>query len=190
MANAGLPMAQVLQNFAGEFYVGVRQRFGRSDRELPKSSAGRRSCAGWESTHPPWHPGASLNLTTGVDTPTTGFSGGHGATATQAGAVFLAAPGTNILGASNTLNAGDNLVATGAALGNSTLNYTAVNSPTGNPELAVGVTMAGVNAAVITNLAGVGNLAGFSGTITGLTTATFAAGSTFDVQLGARAVMV
>ena len=128
-------------------------------------------------------PGANLTLTTGVDTPTTGFSGGHGATATNAGAVFLAAPGNSINGLSNTLNVADNLVATGAALGNSTLNYTAVAPGVGgNPAAAIGVTMTGVNAAVITNLAGAA--AGFSGTITGLTTATVTATSNNEVDLG------
>jgi hypothetical protein len=125
--------------------------------------------------------GSNLNLTTGIDTPTTGFSG-HGATATQAGAVFVAAPGSNVLGASNTLNAGDNLVATGAALGNSTLNFTAVDSATGNQPDVVGLTMTGVSGAVVTVLAGNASL---SGTITGLTAATLAAGSVGDVQFGA-----
>jgi hypothetical protein len=86
------------------------------------------------------------------------------------------------LGASNTLNAGDNLVATGAALNNSTLNYTAVDSLTGNPADAVGVTMTGVSAAVVTVLTAGG--ASVSGTITGLTAATLAAGSIGDVQFG------
>ena len=39
--------------------------------------------------------GSSLTLTTGVDTPTTGFSGGHGATALAAGSIFNAGPATN-----------------------------------------------------------------------------------------------
>jgi hypothetical protein len=130
-------------------------------------------------------PGGALNLTTGVDTPTTGFSTGNGATATAAGATFSALPGTNVLGASNTLNAGDDLVATGAALGDSTLNYTAVASANGNPPVAVGVTMNGVSTAVITNLHAA--VAGFSGTITGLTTATEGAGSVGNVRFGTAA---
>jgi hypothetical protein len=128
-------------------------------------------------------PGGALTLTTGVDTPTTGFSTGHGATATTAGAVFSALPGTNTTGASNTLNAGDNLVATGAALGNSTLNYTAVDvGPGANPPDVVGLTMTGVSTAVITSLVAGGS--SISGTITGLTTATLAAGSVGDAQFG------
>ena len=183
MANVGLPMAEVLQNFAENSALVSNALAAPIANFQNLLLAGGAAPAGNLLTLS-GSPGANLTLTTGVDTPTTGFRG-TGATATQAGAVFLAPPGTNILGASNTLNAGDNLVATGAALGNTTLNYTAVASLTGNGPDAVGVTMTGVNAAIITNLAGVGNLAGFSGTITGLTTATLAAGSTFDVALGA-----
>ena len=86
------------------------------------------------------------------------------------------------MGLTNTLNAGDDLVATGAAAGDSTLNYTAVTSLLGNPAHAAGVTMTGVSAAVITNTSP--GVAGFSGTITGLTAATVAAGSIGAVELG------
>ena len=43
-------------------------------------------------------PGGALTLTTGVDTPTAGFSADNGATATQPGATFTALPGTNVIG--------------------------------------------------------------------------------------------
>jgi hypothetical protein len=177
--NVGLPVWEVLQNFATSPKV-------IASLETPIASFQNLLLAG--GTFPTGSiltlgPGGALNLTTGIDTPTAGFSGGHGATATAAGATFVAAPGTNVLGLSNTLNAGDDLVATGAALGDSTLNYTAVDSVAGNPADAVGVTMSGVNAAVVTVLAAGGALV--SGTITGLTAATLAAGSVGDVQFGA-----
>ena len=184
LANVGLPMAQVLQNFAENSLLvsnALAAPIANFQNLLLNAAPGAPPPAGNLLTLS-GTPGANLTLTTGVDTPTTGFSG-TGATATQAGAVFLAPPGTNILGASNTLNAGDNLVATGAALNNSTLNYTAVDSLTGNPADAVGVTMTGVSAAVVTVLTAGG--ASVSGTITGLTAATLAAGSVGGVALGA-----
>ena len=59
--------------------------------------------------------GSSLTLTTGVDTPTTGFSGGHGATALAAGSIFNAGPANNPpLGVANTLNVGDDLETKGS----------------------------------------------------------------------------
>jgi len=125
----------------------------------------------------------TFTLTTGVDTPTTGFTSGHGAVATAAGSVFNAPPASNPpLGLTNTLNTGDDLEATGAAAGATTLNYTAVSNLLANPPLVAGVTMNGVNAAVITNETA--GLAGFSGNITGLTSATLAAGSLGPVKLG------
>ena len=180
MANVGLPIWQVLQNFATSTLVS-------NSLAAPIANFQNLLLAG--GTAPAGNiltlsgtPGSSLTLTTGIDTPTSGFSG-HGATATQAGAVFNAPPGSNALGVSNTLNAGDDLLATGLAAGNSTLNFTAVpNASFGNAPLAVGVTMTGVSAAVITNLSGA--KAGFSGTITGLTAATLTAGSTGEVDLG------
>ena len=182
MANVGLPIWQVLQNFAESSLVS-------NALAAPVANfqnlllAGGTAPAGNILTLP-GTTGASLTLTTGIDTPTTGFSTGHGATATQAGAIFSAPAGSNILGLSNTLNAGDVLLATGLAAGNSTLNYTAVTPAggLGNPALAVGVTMTGVNAAIITNLTAA--VAGFSGDITGLTSATEAAGSNGQVGLG------
>ena len=126
----------------------------------------------------PGSPGAGLTLTIGVNSPTEGF-GGHGATATAAGSVFNATPASNPpLGITNTLQTGDDLEATGAAAGNSTLDYTAVFSFI-NPEFATAVTMNGVSSAVITN-SSLG-VAGFVGEITGLTSATLPAGS-FGVE--------
>jgi hypothetical protein len=179
MANVGLPIWQVLQNFAENSTL-VSNALAEPIANFQNLLLAGETPAGNLLTLP-GTPGSSLKLTTGIDTPTQGFSG-HGATATAAGAVFSAPPGANVLGASNTLNAGDDLVATGAALGNSTLNWTAVDSPTGNPADAVGVTMNGVGAAVVTVLTGGG--ASVSGTITGLTTATLAAGSVGDLALG------
>jgi hypothetical protein len=170
-ALVGLPVWQVLQAFATSTLVtnAMAAPIANFQNLL---LAGGTAPAGNLLTLP-GSSGANLNLTTGVDTQTTGFTGGHGATATQAGAVFNAQPGTNVLGLSNTLNAGDNLVATGAAIGNSTLNYTAINQALGgNPALASGVTMTGVSAAVITDNSTAAAGAGFNGNITGLTTVT------------------
>ncbi len=178
-ANVGLPVWQVLQNFVDSPKV-------IASLESPIASFQNLLLAG--GTFPTGSiltlgPAGALTLTTGVDTPTTGFSSGHGATATAVGSVFNALPGNSINGLSNTLNAGDDLVATGAAAGNSTLNYTAVDPGVGgNPAAAVGVTMTGVSTAVITNLSSVA--AGFSGTITGLTTVTVAATSGNEVDVG------
>jgi hypothetical protein len=120
---------------------------------------------------------------TGVDTPTQGFTSGHGATVTAANSTFVALPGSNPpLGVANTLNIGDDLEATGAAASASTLMYTAAPSFI-NPPLVTGVTMNGVSAAIVTNLTA--GTAGFSGNITGLTSATLAAGSLGAVRLGA-----
>ena len=110
-----------------------------------------------------------LTLTINVDTLTTSFND----------AVFTAPPGQNVLGPSNTLQVGDNPQDTGT---NGTLNYTAVASLLGNPALAAGVTMNGIaNANILNTSAGV---AGFSGNITGLTTANMLAGSNGNVLLG------
>ena len=180
MLNVGLPVWQVLQNFMESSKV-------IASLDTPTANFQNLLLAGETPSGSiltlPGTSGASLTLTTGTDTPTEGFLTGHGATAINAGAVFSALPGANSLGLSNTLNAGDDLVATGAAIGNSTLNDTAVHSQFGNPSFAPGVTMTGVSTAVITNLDNTEN-AGFSGTITGLTTATLAAGSVGGVTLG------
>ena len=130
----------------------------------------------------PGTPNANLTLTIGVNSPTEGFASGHGATATAAGSIFTATPASNPpLGITNTLQTGDDLEATGFAAGATTLNYTAVFSFI-NPEFATAVTMNGVNAAVITNQSF--GVAGFVGDITGLTSATLAAGSFGAVELG------
>jgi hypothetical protein len=177
--NVGVPVAQVLQNF-------VTSQPVIASLNTPIVNFQNALLAG--GTFPTGSiltvgPGGALNLTTAIDTPTAGF-GGQGGTATQPGATFSALPGSNVLGASNTLNAGDDLEATGAALGDSTLNYTAVLSATGNPALVSGLTMNGVSAANITNLNAPGVQAGFSGTITGLTTATLTTADTGPVTLG------
>ena len=135
-----------------------------------------------------------LTLTTGIDSPTQGFTTGSGGTATTAGAIFTADPVAGTLGLNNTLNTGDNLVATGAAAGTAILNDTAVLGTAGllaNPGYATGVTMTGISTLNITNqanLLGIGLLpSGFQGNITGLTTVNDGfngIGSVAGVQLG------
>ena len=116
-----------------------------------------------------------MTLTTGIDSPTQGFTTGHGATATTAGSVFNALPVAGILGLNNTLNTGDNLLATDAAAGASTLNVTDVFATAGivaNPPFASAVTLNGVNTLNISNQAtvlGIGIKGGFQGNVTGLT---------------------
>ena len=114
----------------------------------------------------------TLTLTVNVDS-------GPAFTTNFAKATFNAPPGTNVLGPSNTLNAGDNF---GSTVGDATLNFQAVASLLGNPPLATGITMTGVATANILNSSG--GVAGFSGSVTGLTTATMQAGSTGAVILG------
>jgi hypothetical protein len=112
----------------------------------------------------------TLELTTGIDALSTSALGG----------IFNAGPGGNApLGTTNTLNAGDNLQDT---KGDGILNYTAVANLLSNPALAAGVTINGIATANILNTAGA--TAGFSGNITGLTTANMLAGSNGNVQLG------
>ena len=111
----------------------------------------------------------TFNLTINPDIITTNFNN----------PIFNGLPGQNVLGPSNTLNAGDNLVST---TGNGTLNYTAVASLLGNPPLAAGVTMNGISTANILNLSA--GVAGFSGAITGLTTLNMQAGSNGNVLVG------
>ena len=115
-------------------------------------------------------------LTTGIDTPTSGFSNNpsgtpllNGFTATDKDTVLNATPVVTPLGiAVNTLNTGDNLQTTGAATGATTLNDTIVALSIGaNPPFATGVTMNGVSTANVTNNAA-GIPGGFAGNITGL----------------------
>ena len=132
-------------------------------------------------------------LTQGIDSPGSGFAANasgtpllNGFTATTAGQVFSALPFVTALGlANNTLNTGDDLEATGAAAGTAVLNYSTTSGffDAANPIFANGVTMNGVGEADITNNSFFGT-AGFTGNITGLTTAVLEAGSVGDVQLG------
>ena len=105
----------------------------------------------------------TFTLTQGIDTPTTGFSTGNGATATAANSVFNALPfvvPTSGL-ANNTLNIGDVLLATGAAAGATSLAYTTTPLVAANPSFAQNVTMTGVNQATITNaFLGIGGFQG------------------------------
>jgi hypothetical protein len=180
--NVGLPVWQVLQNF-------VSSQAAVNDMAAATANFQNLLLAGQTPSGnifllPSGTP-QSLTLTTGVDTPTTGFTSGHGATATAAGSVFVAGPAGNApLGVTNTLNVGDDLETSGAAIGATKLSYTAVNNPLGlaNPPLVAGLTMNGVNEADILNTTT--HVAGFSGNITGLTIATLAAGSIGGVLLG------
>jgi hypothetical protein len=188
MMNVGLPVWQVLQNFVQS--AGFVSRMTAPtvnfqdlllDGQTPTGSIFTLPTA------PPFAPivGQTLTLTIGVDTPATGFTSGHGATATAANSTFSALPGSNPpLGVANTLNTGDDLEATGAAAGTTTLNLQQVPTPLNliNPPLAAGVTMNGVSSANITNLSG--GVGGFSGSITGLTTVTLMAGSNAGEVLG------
>ena len=128
-------------------------------------------------------PGQTFTLTPNIDSPTQGFTTGSGATATAANSVFNASYVVETSGlANNTLNTGDDLETTGAAVGATTLNYTA--SPNGiaaNPPFAVGVTLNGVNQANISNQSAV--KAGFQGAVTGLTTVN-SVNSLATVQVG------
>src|SRR5262249_45834222 len=133
-------------------------------------------------------PPTTLTLTPGVDTPTQGFTSGKGATATVAGSTFVATPGSNPpLGVANTLNAGDDLEATGAAAGNATLTFTAVDSLI-NPPDATAVTMNGVGTAIINDATAVaGTVAGFSGNITGLKNVAASTANANPITLGTAA---
>jgi hypothetical protein len=134
-------------------------------------------------------------LTTGIDSPTSGFSNSpsgtpllNGFTATNKGAVFNAlpvvAPGTTL--PNNTLNTGDNLQDTAK---DGTLNFTAATSTLGiaaNAPFASGVTMNGVETLNVTNNAvvlGFPFVAGFAGNVTGMTKVNDTA-SLGTVQLG------
>jgi len=115
------------------------------------------------------------DLTAGVDT-------GPAFTATVAGVTFDATPAANPpLGVSNTLNAGDNLQDT---VGDGILKLFLVADSSGlaNPALATAVTMNGLATANITNTSG--GTGGFSGNITGLTTANILGGTNGNVLLG------
>ena len=181
IANEGLPVWQVLQNFVTSPTV-------ITSLEAPIANFQNLLLAGAAPGGsildlPP--PTQSLTLTIGVDSPTTGFTSGHGAVATTAGSVFTALPASNPpLGVTNTLHAGDDLEATGAAAGKTTLNYTAVNSLfLANGPLATAVTMNGVNKAnVISETTGA--TAGFSGNITGLTIVAASTATDSTILLG------
>ena len=108
-------------------------------------------------------------LTQNIDSPTAGFSSSptgtpllNGFTATLANTTFQALPVVTALGlANNTLNIGDDLEATGAAAGATSLVYTTTPMAAANPAFAQNVTMNGVNQATITNaFAGVGGFQG------------------------------
>ena len=113
-----------------------------------------------------------FTLTAGVDT----------FTAIGANAQFNAPAVSSPLGGlQNSLNTSDNLQ---DAFGDGVLNVTEVGTSFigGNPPTALGVTMNGISTANITNLSGKG--AGFSGTITGLTTVTTSAANNGSTTLG------
>jgi hypothetical protein len=155
-----------LAGAAGFCHVyGGYQRFGRSDRELPKPPAERRprrSAPGWKYTHPLCSTGATFTLTPNADVPPA-F-----ATSTP-GAVFNAFPVVSSLGIpNNTLNAGDNLQDT---VGDGTLHFTASGTSL-LPPFASDVTLNGIKTLDYIAVAGVGGAVGdggFRGNVTGLT---------------------
>ena len=95
-----------------------------------------------------------------------------GFTATVAGTVFNALPFVTALGiGNNTLNTGDDLEATGAAAGATTLNFTTTSfAAAANPAFAQGITTNGVNTLNITNNStnAASPVGGFAGTVKGL----------------------
>ena len=124
---------------------------------------------------------AGVFLTTGIDSPTSGFSLNpngtpllNGFTATTKGQIFNALPSVSALGiGNNTLNTGDNIQDT---VGDGTLNYTATGATLGiaaaNPPFVTNLTMNGVSTLGVTNAAAVLGfpfVAGFQGNIKGLT---------------------
>ena len=123
-------------------------------------------------------PPTTVFLTQGADTPTTGFAKDAngtplvppGFTATVANTVINALPFVTALGlGNNTLNTGDNIVATGAAAGATTLVDVTANTPgAANPAFATGITINGVNEVDIT--AGLLAINGFTGVVNGVTT--------------------
>jgi hypothetical protein len=183
MANVGLPMAQVLQNFAENSALvsnALAAPIANFQNLLLNAAPGAPPPSGSILTLP-GTVGSSLTLTPGADTPTTGFSGGHGATATSPGAVFNALPVTSTLGIpNNTLNAGDNLQDT---VGDGTLNFTATGTSL-LPAYAVGVELNGIKTLTYTgSFAAPDGFGGFQGNVTGLTVVNDT-GSTGGLQLG------
>ena len=178
MMNVGLPVWQVLQNFVQSAgFVSRMEAPTVNFQDLLLADQTPTGSIFTLPTAPPFAPivGQTLTLTPGVDTPTTGFTTGNGATATAANSTFVALPGANPpLGVTNTLNAGDVLLTNGAAAGATTLNYTAtggIGVLLSNAPFATDVATTGVNQLNITNnavsLLGA-QAAGFSGNITGL----------------------
>jgi hypothetical protein len=121
LLNVGLPVWQVLQNFVTSPVVIAKM-------DAPIANFQNLLLAGETPTGSifalPGTGGTTFTLTSGVDSPTAGFTTGHGATAMAAGSVFEALPSSNPpLGVTNTIQAGDDLEATGAAAGATKLNY-------------------------------------------------------------------
>jgi hypothetical protein len=169
LANVGLPIWQVVQNFAESSKVAASldsfianfqnllllgQTPSGSILTLPNST------------------GDTFTLTPNADTFSTSATG----------AVFNAFPAVSIAGLiSNTLNAGDNLKDTA---GDGALNFTAETSVAGNQPYAVGVTLNGISTLnYIGAFSTVAALGGFQGSVTGLTVVNDT-GSTGGLQLG------
>jgi hypothetical protein len=114
-----------------------------------------------------------FTLTPGIDTITTSLKG----------AIFNALPALSAFGTvSNTLNTGDTLTDNA---GDGTINFTAlpVNALGTHPPLAGGVTMKGIASANITTAAD-GDVVGFTGNITGLTTVSLSGIPDNTIRLG------
>ena len=169
MANVGLPIWQVLQNFAESAKV-----FG--NLAAPIANFQNLLLAAQVPTGSlltlPGSAGATFTLTPNPDTFST----------STAGAVFNAFPVVSVGGLlNNTLNAGDNLNDT---VGDGTLNYTASGSSFANPSYAVGVTLNGIKTLnYIGSFSFGGDDGGFQGSVTGLTVVNDT-GSTGGLQLG------
>jgi len=111
---------------------------------------------------------------------TIGIDAGGAFSVTTTGVTFVADPKGNApLGVTNSLQAGDNLQ---DSKGDGILKLTQVAQNLANPPLATDVTMNGLATANITNISG--GLGGFSGNITGLTTANILGGTNGNVLLG------
>jgi hypothetical protein len=172
LANVGLPLWQVLQNFAESSKVaaaldGSIANF--QDLLLAGQTPSGSILTLSGST------GSMFTLTPGADIPPA-FS------TSTADAVFNAFPVVATSGLlNNTLNAGDNLQDT---VGDGTLNYTASGSSFSNPSFAVGVTLNGIKTLnYIGSFSGPDAGGGFQGSVTGLTVVNDT-GSTGGLQLG------
>jgi hypothetical protein len=171
LLNVGLPIWQVLQNFAESSVVAAALDAKMANFQNLLVATPPQIPSGSILTLPN-SSGDIFPLTPAADTFSTAASG----------AVFNAFPFFSSSGlVNNTLNAGDNLTDTA---GDGTLNYTASSSSFSNPNYAVGVTMSGIKTLNYTgSFSFGGDNGGFQGAVTGLTVVNDT-GSTGGLQLG------